>query len=45
MITSQRANDSVLRVALDWEVDAIDPPASFGGWNTGRVVQPAMPLA
>ncbi|CAN7714851.1 ABC transporter substrate-binding protein [Aminobacter sp. LjRoot7] len=39
MITSQRANDSVLRVALDWEVDAIDPPASFGGWNTGRVVQ------
>jgi peptide/nickel transport system substrate-binding protein len=29
----------VLRVALDWEVDIIDPPASFGGWNTGRVVQ------
>jgi peptide/nickel transport system substrate-binding protein len=29
----------ILRVALDWEVDAIDPPASFGGWNTGRVVQ------
>lgn len=28
-----------LRVALDWEVDTIDPPASFGGWNTGRVVQ------
>lgn len=32
-------SQSVLRVALDWEVDAIDPPASFGGWNTGRVVQ------
>lgn len=30
---------STLRVALDWEVDIIDPPASFGGWNTGRVVQ------
>lgn len=29
----------VLRVALDWEVDGIDPPRSFGGWNTGRVVQ------
>lgn len=29
----------VLRVALDWEVDEIDPPRSFGGWNTGRVVQ------
>ena len=28
-----------LRVGLDWEVDIIDPPASFGGWNTGRVVQ------
>lgn len=28
-----------LRVALDWEVDYIDPPASFGGWNTGRVAQ------
>jgi peptide/nickel transport system substrate-binding protein len=28
-----------LRVGLDWEVDVIDPPASFGGWNTGRVVQ------
>ena len=26
-------------VGLDWEVDIIDPPASFGGWNTGRVVQ------
>ncbi|MBZ9823527.1 ABC transporter substrate-binding protein [Mesorhizobium sp. CA4] len=34
-----RTPDSILRVALDWEVDAIDPPASFGGWNTGRVVQ------
>jgi peptide/nickel transport system substrate-binding protein len=34
-----RTSDSILRVALDWEVDAIDPPASFGGWNTGRVVQ------
>ena len=30
---------NVLRVALDWEVDGIDPPRSFGGWNTGRVVQ------
>ncbi|WP_223479600.1 ABC transporter substrate-binding protein [Oricola indica] len=29
----------VLRVGLDWEVDTIDPPRSFGGWNTGRVVQ------
>lgn len=29
----------MLRVALDWEVDIVDPPASFGGWNTGRVVQ------
>ena len=28
-----------LNIALDWEVDAIDPPCSFGGWNTGRVVQ------
>lgn len=28
-----------LRVALDWGVDEIDPPRSFGGWNTGRVVQ------
>lgn len=28
-----------LRVGLDAEVDIIDPPASFGGWNTGRVVQ------
>jgi peptide/nickel transport system substrate-binding protein len=32
-------DDGVLRVALDWSVDAIDPPRSFGGWNTGRVVQ------
>jgi peptide/nickel transport system substrate-binding protein len=39
MINSGKTFDSVLRVALDWEVDAIDPPASFGGWNTGRVVQ------
>ncbi|SMH26783.1 ABC transporter substrate-binding protein [Mesorhizobium australicum] len=39
MTASRNARDSVLRVALDWEVDAIDPPASFGGWNTGRVVQ------
>jgi peptide/nickel transport system substrate-binding protein len=31
--------DRVLRVALDWAVDQIDPPRSFGGWNTGRVVQ------
>jgi len=38
-MTSERPSDSVLRVGLDWEVDAIDPPASFGGWNTGRVVQ------
>jgi peptide/nickel transport system substrate-binding protein len=29
----------ILRVGLDWEVDIIDPPASFGGWNTARVVQ------
>lgn len=29
----------VLRVGLDWEVDIVDPPASFGGWNTARVVQ------
>jgi peptide/nickel transport system substrate-binding protein len=29
----------ILRVALDWAVDEIDPPRSFGGWNTGRVVQ------
>lgn len=29
----------ILRVALDWAVDDIDPPRSFGGWNTGRVVQ------
>jgi peptide/nickel transport system substrate-binding protein len=28
-----------LRVGLEWEVDIIDPPSSFGGWNTGRVVQ------
>lgn len=28
-----------LRVALDWAVDEIDPPRSFGGWNTARVVQ------
>jgi peptide/nickel transport system substrate-binding protein len=39
MTTSESPPKSVLRVALDWEVDAIDPPASFGGWNTGRVVQ------
>ena len=31
--------DQMLRVALDWGVDEIDPPRSFGGWNTGRVVQ------
>lgn len=31
--------DRILRVALDWAVDDIDPPRSFGGWNTGRVVQ------
>ncbi|MBQ1762493.1 MAG: ABC transporter substrate-binding protein, partial [Aquincola sp.] len=31
--------DRRLRVALDWAVDDIDPPRSFGGWNTGRVVQ------
>lgn len=31
--------DRMLRVALDWAVDEIDPPRSFGGWNTGRVVQ------
>ena len=31
-------NDRILRVALDWAVDDIDPPRSFGGWNTGRVV-------
>ncbi len=29
----------VLCVGLDWEVDGIDPACSFGGWNTGRVVQ------
>jgi peptide/nickel transport system substrate-binding protein len=28
-----------LKVGLQWEVDIIDPPASFGGWNTARVVQ------
>lgn len=28
-----------LRVGLEWAVDIIDPPVSFGGWNTGRVVQ------
>ena len=28
-----------LKVGLEWEVDIIDPPASFGGWNTARVVQ------
>lgn len=28
-----------LVVGLEWEVDIIDPPSSFGGWNTGRVVQ------
>lgn len=39
MMTTTKTSDSVLRVGLDWEVDAIDPPASFGGWNTGRVVQ------
>ncbi|MBZ9765036.1 ABC transporter substrate-binding protein [Mesorhizobium sp. CA8] len=39
MTASESTAHSVLRVALDWEVDAIDPPASFGGWNTGRVVQ------
>lgn len=38
-MTSQNIHNSILRVALDWEVDAIDPPASFGGWNTARVVQ------
>ena len=32
-------NDRMLRVALDWAVDEIDPPRSFGDWNTGRVVQ------
>lgn len=32
------SRDRVLRVALDWAVDEIDPPRSFGGWNTGRVV-------
>lgn len=30
--------DKILRVALDWAVDEVDPPRSFGGWNTGRVV-------
>ena len=39
MTIFENAPKSILRVALDWEVDAIDPPASFGGWNTGRVVQ------
>lgn len=28
-----------LKVGLEWEVDIIDPPSSFGGWNTGRVAQ------
>jgi peptide/nickel transport system substrate-binding protein len=32
-------NGGHLRVGLEWEVDIIDPPSSFGGWNTGRVVQ------
>ncbi len=35
----QPKNGGILKVGLDWEVDIIDPPASFGGWNTGRVVQ------
>jgi len=38
-MTKVSSEPGVLRVALDWEVDVIDPPASFGGWNTGRVVQ------
>ncbi|WP_046785683.1 ABC transporter substrate-binding protein [Pseudomonas putida] len=29
----------ILRVALDWAVEGIDPPRAGGGWNTGRVVQ------
>lgn len=33
------AEGRTLRVALDWAVDEIDPPRSFGGWNTGRVAQ------
>jgi peptide/nickel transport system substrate-binding protein len=32
-------NGGNLKVGIEWEVDIIDPPASFGGWNTGRVVQ------
>lgn len=28
-----------LKIGLEWEVDIVDPPASFGGWNTARVVQ------
>ncbi|RTL99733.1 ABC transporter substrate-binding protein [Ancylobacter aquaticus] len=30
---------NTLNIGLDWEVDLIDPPCSFGGWNTGRVAQ------
>lgn len=33
----KRGGDLV--VGLEWEVDIIDPPSSFGGWNTGRVAQ------
>jgi peptide/nickel transport system substrate-binding protein len=36
---TEPAAGGTLRVALDWEVDVIDPPASFGGWNTARVAQ------
>lgn len=39
MVRGTRKRGGTLAVALDWEVDSIDPPASFGGWNTARVVQ------
>ncbi len=39
MATGKPRLGGTLRVGLDWEVDIVDPPASFGGWNTGRVVQ------
>ena len=39
MVRGKRKRGGTLAVALDWEVDIIDPPASFGGWNTARVVQ------
>jgi peptide/nickel transport system substrate-binding protein len=34
-----RQDESHLRVGLEWEVDILDAPSSFGGWNTGRMAQ------